>query len=207
MNIDDIMRESAVIPVIVVDKPEDAVPLARALYAGGLRVLEVTLRTEAASAAIRAIREALPEAIVGAGTVLSAQDVQLAQQVGAQVLVSPGATPALLDAMLLSELPMLPGVASASEAMAVYERGIRHMKLFPAEAIGGRALLRSLAGPLPALRFCPTGGINVELAADYLALDNVLCVGGSWMLPKEAVAQGDWARIEQLAAGAAALAG
>ncbi|MEU1077331.1 MULTISPECIES: bifunctional 4-hydroxy-2-oxoglutarate aldolase/2-dehydro-3-deoxy-phosphogluconate aldolase [unclassified Streptomyces] len=194
-----------VVPVVVLDDAADAVPLARALVAGGLPAIEVTLRTPAALDAIRAIADGVPEAVVGAGTVVSAAGVGRAMAAGARFLVSPGWTAGLLDAMTASGLPFLPGVATASEVVALLERGIGEMKFFPAEAAGGTAYLRSLAGPLPAARFCPTGGISLASAPDYLALPNVGCVGGTWMLPPDAVAARDWARVEALAREAAGL--
>ncbi|MEV6547903.1 bifunctional 4-hydroxy-2-oxoglutarate aldolase/2-dehydro-3-deoxy-phosphogluconate aldolase [Streptomyces sp. NPDC051597] len=194
-----------VVPVVVLDDAADAVPLARALVAGGLPAIEVTLRTPAALDAIRAIADGVPEAVVGAGTVVSAAGVGRAAAAGARFLVSPGWTAGLLDAMTASGLPFLPGVATASEVVALLERGIGEMKFFPAEAAGGTAYLRSLAGPLPAARFCPTGGISLASAPDYLALPNVGCVGGTWMLPPDAVAARDWARVEALAREAAGL--
>ncbi|MFC0848614.1 bifunctional 4-hydroxy-2-oxoglutarate aldolase/2-dehydro-3-deoxy-phosphogluconate aldolase [Streptomyces noboritoensis] len=194
-----------VVPVVVLDDAADAVPLARALVAGGLPAIEVTLRTPAALDAIRAIADGVPEAVVGAGTVVSAAGVADAVAAGARFLVSPGWTGGLLDAMTASGVPFLPGVATASEVVALLERGIREMKFFPAEAAGGTAYLKSLAGPLPAARFCPTGGISLASAPEYLALPNVGCVGGTWMLPPDAVAARDWRRVEALAREAAAL--
>jgi 2-dehydro-3-deoxyphosphogluconate aldolase/(4S)-4-hydroxy-2-oxoglutarate aldolase len=195
-----------VMPVVVLENADDAVPLARALVAGGLPAIEVTLRTPAALAAIRAIAEEVPEAVVGAGTVVTPKNATDAVAAGARFLVSPGATPALLDAMEACGAPFLPGVSTASEAMALLEREVNEMKFFPAEASGGAAALKALAGPLPQARFCPTGGITLATAATYLALANVGCVGGSWMVPGEALAAGDWQRITSLAADAAALA-
>ncbi|MGV9236506.1 bifunctional 4-hydroxy-2-oxoglutarate aldolase/2-dehydro-3-deoxy-phosphogluconate aldolase [Streptomyces nigra] len=194
-----------VVPVVVVDDPSDAVPLARALVAGGLRAIEVTLRTPGALDAIRAIADAVPEAVVGAGTVLTPEQVTWSVEAGARFLVSPGWTDSLLDAMRASGVPYLPGVSTASEVLALLERGVRELKFFPAEAAGGTAYLRSLYGPLPQVRFCPTGGIGPGSAPDYLALPNVACVGGSWMLPADAVAARDWARVETLAREAAGL--
>lgn len=194
-----------VVPVVVLDDAADAVPLARALVAGGLPAIEVTLRTPAALDAIRAIADGVPQAVVGAGTVVSAAGVADAVAAGARFLVSPGWTGGLLDAMTASGVPFLPGVATASEVVALLERGIREMKFFPAEAAGGTAYLKSLAGPLPAARFCPTGGISLASAPEYLALPNVGCVGGTWMLPPDAVAAKDWRRVEALAREAAAL--
>ncbi|WP_030678940.1 bifunctional 4-hydroxy-2-oxoglutarate aldolase/2-dehydro-3-deoxy-phosphogluconate aldolase [Streptomyces sp. NRRL B-1347] len=194
-----------VIPVVVVDTVDAAVPLARALVAGGLPAIEVTLRTPVALDAIRAIAAEVPDAVVGAGTVLSAEHVEDAVDAGARFLVSPGWTDSLLAAMRGAGVPFLPGVSTTSEVVALLERGVREMKFFPAEAAGGTAYLKSLAGPLPQARFCPTGGVSVTSAPAYLELANVGCVGGSWMLPGDAVAAGDWARIESLAREAAAL--
>jgi 2-dehydro-3-deoxyphosphogluconate aldolase/(4S)-4-hydroxy-2-oxoglutarate aldolase len=204
-TIDEILACGPVVPVIMIDRLADAVPLARALLEGGVRVLEITLRTAAALDAIRAIRDAVPEAILGAGTVTTPAQLEEVTRLGVAFAVSPGATPRLLDAAAASPVPLLPGTATASEVMAVLERGYRAMKLFPAEAVGGVALLRALAAPLPAARFCPTGGIDPENAGDYLALPNVVCVGGSWLVPKAAIAAGDWPRITELARAAAAL--
>ncbi|MGW1888825.1 bifunctional 4-hydroxy-2-oxoglutarate aldolase/2-dehydro-3-deoxy-phosphogluconate aldolase [Streptomyces sp. NPDC002004] len=194
-----------VVPVVVVQDVADAVPLARALVAGGLCAIEVTLRTPAALDAVRAIADGVPDAVVGAGTVVSPRDVSDAVAAGARFLVSPGWTEQLLDAMKTSGLPFLPGVSTTSEVVALLERGVREMKFFPAEAAGGTGYLMSLAGPLPQARFCPTGGIGIASAPAYLALGNVGCVGGSWMVPGTAVAAGDWGRIEALAREAAAL--
>lgn len=194
-----------VVPVVVVDDPADAVPLARALVAGGLPVIEVTLRTPVALDAIRAIATLVPEAVVGAGTVITPESVTESVAAGARFLVSPGWTETLLDAMLASGVPFLPGVSTASEVVALLERGLSEMKFFPAEAAGGTAYLKSLSGPLPQARFCPTGGISLASAGSYLALPNVGCVGGSWMLPADAIASKDWSRVEKLAREAAAL--
>ncbi|MBD0747062.1 bifunctional 4-hydroxy-2-oxoglutarate aldolase/2-dehydro-3-deoxy-phosphogluconate aldolase [Streptomyces sp. CBMA152] len=194
-----------VVPVVVLHDAADAVPLARALVAGGLPAIEVTLRTPAALDAIRAIAAEVPGAVVGAGTVVSAAGVGDAVAAGARFLVSPGWTDSLLGAMTASGVPFLPGVATASEVVALLERGVGEMKFFPAEASGGTAFLKSLAGPLPGARFCPTGGISLASAPDYLALPNVGCVGGTWMLPADALAARDWGRVESLAREAAAL--
>ncbi|WP_406732250.1 bifunctional 4-hydroxy-2-oxoglutarate aldolase/2-dehydro-3-deoxy-phosphogluconate aldolase [Streptomyces sp. NBC_01794] len=196
-----------VVPVVVLDDIADAVPLARALVAGGLPAIEVTLRTPAALDAIRAIADEVPDAVVGAGTVISADGVNAAVAAGARFLVSPGWTERLLDAMEASGVPFLPGVSTTSEVVALLERGVSEMKFFPAEAAGGAPYLKSLAGPLPQARFCPTGGISLGSAPSYLALRNVGCVGGTWMLPADAIGAKDWARVERLAAGAAALRG
>ena len=205
-TLDEIMDLCPVIPVIVIDRAEDAVPLATALYNGGLKVLEVTLRTEFGLAAISAIRKALPDAVVGAGTVVTAEDVRNAKEAGAEFLVSPGCTLTLLEAARAEGIPLLPGVNSPSEAMLLLEQGQRHLKFFPAEAAGGVPMLKSILGPLPQLRFCPTGGINPDNAMEYLSLANVACVGGTWMLDKAAIAAGDWAEIERLSRMAAGLA-
>ncbi|MEU0369185.1 bifunctional 4-hydroxy-2-oxoglutarate aldolase/2-dehydro-3-deoxy-phosphogluconate aldolase [Streptomyces sp. NPDC006283] len=194
-----------VIPVVVIDDAADAVPLARALVAGGLPAIEVTLRTPAALDAIRAIAAEVPDAVVGAGTVISAEGVAASVAAGARFLVSPGWTDALLDAMGTSGVPFLPGVSTTSEVVALLERGVVEMKFFPAEAAGGTPYLKSLAGPLPRARFCPTGGITLASAPTYLDLPNVGCVGGTWMLPADALAAGDWARVESLAREAAQL--
>ncbi|MFI0810118.1 bifunctional 4-hydroxy-2-oxoglutarate aldolase/2-dehydro-3-deoxy-phosphogluconate aldolase [Streptomyces echinatus] len=194
-----------VLPVVVLADAADAVPLARALVAGGLPAIEVTLRTPAALDAIRAISAEVPRAVVGAGTVITPEQVEACTTAGARFLVSPGWTQALLEAMRGSGVPYLPGVSTASEVVALLERGVREMKFFPAQAAGGTPYLRSLAGPLPQARFCPTGGIGPATAPEYLALPNVTCVGGSWMVPADAVAAGDWGRIEELARAAAGL--
>ncbi|MFJ8652407.1 bifunctional 4-hydroxy-2-oxoglutarate aldolase/2-dehydro-3-deoxy-phosphogluconate aldolase [Streptomyces rochei] len=194
-----------VVPVVVIDDLADAVPLARALVAGGLPAIEVTLRTPVALDAIRAIAAEVPDAVVGAGTVVTAEQVAEVVAAGARFLVSPGWTDALLTAMRDSGVPFLPGVSTTSEVVALLERGVREMKFFPAEAAGGTAYLKALAAPLPQARFCPTGGIGPASAPRYLALPNVGCVGGSWMLPKDAVADRDWGRVEALAREAAGL--
>lgn len=196
-----------VIPVVVLEDASDAVPLARALVAGGLPAIEVTLRTAAAPEAIRAIAAEVPEAVVGAGTVLTPEQAGTAVAAGARFLVSPGWTGRLLDAMRATGVPCLPGVSTTSEVVALLERGVTEMKFFPAEAAGGTRYLSSLASPLPQARFCPTGGIDEAKAGGYLALPNVGCVGGTWMLPGEALEAKDWSRVQHLAAGAAGLRG
>ncbi|MFF0672234.1 bifunctional 4-hydroxy-2-oxoglutarate aldolase/2-dehydro-3-deoxy-phosphogluconate aldolase [Streptomyces tendae] len=196
---------ASVVPVVVVDDLADAVPLARALVAGGLPAIEVTLRTPVALDAIRAIAGEVPGAVVGAGTVITPEQVADVVAAGARFLVSPGWTDVLLEAMRASGVPFLPGVSTTSEVVALLERGVREMKFFPAEAAGGTAYLKALAAPLPQARFCPTGGITSASAPEYLALPNVGCVGGSWMLPKDAVAGQDWGRVEALAREAAGL--
>jgi len=200
-----VMALAPVIPVLTVSNAEDGVAQARALAAGGLLAIEVTLRTSGALAAITAIRDAVPRAVVGAGTVLTPEQIVEACAAGARFLVSPGASPRLAQAAAAAPVPFLPGVATASEAITLMELGFRALKLFPAEAVGGVKLLASLAGPLPDLRFCPTGGVDLAKAPAYLALPNVVCVGGSWMLPKAALGSGDYATVEKLAREAAAL--
>ncbi len=204
-TIEAMCRKAPVIPVLVIEDAARARPLAEALVAGGLPVLEVTLRTPAALDAIRAMAQ-VPGAIVGAGTLLGPDDVAAAQAAGAVFGVSPGATTRLLDAAESAGLPLLPGAATASEIMALYERGYSVQKFFPAEAAGGVPALRAIAGPIPQVRFCPTGGIGADTAARWLALGNVLCVGGSWVAPADLIASGDWAGITTLAAQAATLA-
>ncbi|WP_374659848.1 bifunctional 4-hydroxy-2-oxoglutarate aldolase/2-dehydro-3-deoxy-phosphogluconate aldolase [Inhella sp.] len=194
-----------VIPVIVVEDLAHAVPLAEALVAGGVKVLEVTLRSAAALPAIEAMARAVPEAIVGAGTLRTAADARAARDAGARFAVSPGFTPALSAACREAGLPLLPGVASASEVMAANDHGHRFLKLFPATAVGGVALLKGLAGPFPDIAFCPTGGITPETAPQFLALPNVKVCGGSWLTPKDAMQSGDWSRIRALAQAAAQL--
>ena len=194
-----------VVAVVVVESAQDAVPLARALVSGGIKAIEITLRTPAALDAIRAVAGEVEGAIAGAGTLLSPRDLQAAEKAGARFGVSPGATPALLDAAEDSALPYLPGAATASEAMQLFERGYTFQKFFPATAAGGPELLRSLAGPLPAIRFCPTGGISLVSAGDWLSLPNVICVGGSWLSAPDLVRAGNWAQIEKLAHEAAGL--
>jgi len=199
MTTEDIVGLAPVIPVVVIDDLDHAVPLASALVRGGLPAIEVTLRTAAALAAIERIAVAVPGAVVGAGTVTTAQQVDEALAAGARFLVSPGATPNLLDALQASGVPFLPGTATASDIVALIERGITHAKLFPAEVVGGVKALKAFAGPFPQMRFCPTGGINAANAPDYLALPNVACVGGSWMVSR------DLARVEQAASEALGL--
>lgn len=196
-----------VMPVVVVDDLAHAVPIARALVAGGLPAIELTLRTPVALDAIAAIAAEVPEILVGAGTVVAPGQAKLAQDAGAQFLVSPGATPALLDAMAAIGLPFLPGTSTVSEVLAVLEAGFTDMKFFPAEAAGGAPWLKSVAAPVPDARFCPTGGITAASAPAYLALANVGCVGGSWLTPADVVGRGDWAEVERRAREAAALAG
>ncbi|MGN6283160.1 bifunctional 4-hydroxy-2-oxoglutarate aldolase/2-dehydro-3-deoxy-phosphogluconate aldolase [Frateuria sp.] len=204
-EIERAMRLAPVIPVVVIEDARAAVPMARALVAGGVPAIEVTLRTAAALEAVRAIAAEVEGAMVGVGTVLGEADLRAAYEAGARFAVSPGATSRLLDAAADIPLPLLPGAATASEAMALLERGYRHLKFFPAVPAGGAKLLAAWAGPLPQLRFCPTGGISAATAGEFLALPNVLCVGGSWLTPADKLAAGDWAGIEALASAAAGL--
>ncbi|SCK11287.1 bifunctional 4-hydroxy-2-oxoglutarate aldolase/2-dehydro-3-deoxy-phosphogluconate aldolase [Vogesella sp. LIG4] len=201
----NLLRQSPVMPVIVVNDAAVAVDLARALVAGGIRTLEITLRTKAALAAMRRIRDEVPDALVGAGTVRTRAHLEAALDAGAQFGLSPGLTPELAAAARASGVPFIPGVATASEAMRAQDEGFDILKLFPAEAVGGIKLLKALAGPLPELRFCPTGGIDASNAANYLALPNVLAVGGSWLTPEAAIAAQDWDKITALASEACQL--
>ena len=205
MDIAAIAAKAPVIPVLTIDRLGDAVPLARALVKGGLPVLEITFRTGVAVEALAAIARAVPEAIVGAGTVLDERQLRQAIDAGAQFGVSPGCTAALAQAVMASGLPFLPGVQTVSEALAAREQGFSLLKFFPADTAGGTGWLKAVAAPLAGLRFCPTGGIGLSTAPAYLALANVACVGGSWVAPRDAVAAGDWSRVEQLASQAAAL--
>lgn len=205
MTILEILRASPVIPVIAIDDPDHAIPLAQALVAGGIRVLEVTLRTAHGLPAIRAIAQSVPEAIVGVGTLMQASDFSKARDAGAVFGVSPGLTPALVDAARESGLPLLPGVMTPSEVMAAREAGFRQLKLFPAVPAGGVGMLKSLAGPLPDMVFCPTGGITQETAPQFLSCPNVACVGGTWLTPSDAMKAGKWERITMLAREASGL--
>ena len=200
-----LVSQAPVIPVLTIERVADAVPLARALAAGGLRVLEVTLRTVVALDVVEAITAQLPDCVVGVGTVTRAADIGAAIAAGARFLVSPGTPPDLAAALSGAAVPVLPGCATVSEAMALAARGFKVLKFFPAEASGGTAWLKSVAAPLPEAKFCPTGGIDGSNAASYLACPNVLAVGGSWVAPKDAVSAGDFARISELAGEAAAL--
>ena len=200
-----LVSQTPVIPVLTIERTADAVPLARALAAGGLPVIEVTLRTKVAIDAIKAIVAEVPDCVVGVGTVTRAADIASAITAGAKYLVSPGTPAELAAALADASVPVLPGCATVSEAMALSGRGFKVLKFFPAEASGGIAWLKSVAAPLPDIRFCPTGGIDGRNAAAYLACPNVLAVGGSWVAPKDALEAGDFARITQLASEAAAL--
>lgn len=203
--IDAVFAKAPVLPVIVIDRVEDAVPLARALVAGGLPVLEVTLRTAAALEGMRRIAAEVEGAVLGAGTVLAPADLEASAAAGCTFAISPGATPALYHAADASPIAWLPAVATASEVMQGLAHGHQRFKFFPAVSSGGIPALKGFAGPFPQVRFCPTGGIDATSAPDFLALPNVGTVGGSWMLPKDAIVAGDWARIERLARGAVAL--
>lgn len=199
MNVLEIMRVGPVIPVLVIEDLAHAVPLAKALVAGGVRVLEVTLRTPVALEAIRAIAREVPEAILGVGTLTRPEEFAGAMEVGARFGVSPGLTPSMVEAAHQTGLLLLPGVMTPSDVIAARLAGFEQLKLFPAQQAGGIGMLKALAGPFPDVTFCPTGGIAAETAPDFLALSNVACVGGSWLVPKAALAASDWGRITQLA--------
>jgi 2-dehydro-3-deoxyphosphogluconate aldolase/(4S)-4-hydroxy-2-oxoglutarate aldolase len=199
------IRAAPVIPVVTIEDARHAIPLARTLVEAGLPIIEVTLRTPAALDAIAAMVKAVPEAVVGAGTILSASQVPETIEAGAKFIVSPGTPPRLADALAEASAPALPGCSTVSEAMALVARGFELIKFFPAVPCGGTGWLKSIAGPLPQARFCPTGGLDDGNAGEFLALPNVLCVGGAWMAPADAIAAGDFARIGRLARAAAAL--
>jgi len=205
MNVLEVMRTGPVIPVIAIDQLADAVPLARALVAGGVRVLEVTLRTAVGLDAIRAIARDVPDAIIGVGTLTRPEEFAKAKEAGAQFGVSPGLTPSMMEAAHQTGLPLLPGVMTPSDVIAARLAGFQQLKLFPAQQAGGIGMLKALGGPFPEVMFCPTGGVSVENAPDFLALPNVACVGGSWLVPKAAVTAGDWGKITALAKEASAL--
>ncbi|MCY7305525.1 MAG: bifunctional 4-hydroxy-2-oxoglutarate aldolase/2-dehydro-3-deoxy-phosphogluconate aldolase [Rhodoferax sp.] len=200
-----VMHDAPVIPVIVLSDVAHAVPMARALLAGGIRMLEVTLRTPQALECMAAITREVPQAVVGAGTVRTAADAKAAMAAGARFAVSPGYTPMLGQACRELGLPLLPGVATGSEIMQCLEDGFTELKFFPAMQAGGVAMLKAWSGPFADVRFCPTGGVTPNNSAELLALPNVVCVGGSWLVPTDAVSQGDWARVTQLALAARAL--
>jgi 2-dehydro-3-deoxyphosphogluconate aldolase/(4S)-4-hydroxy-2-oxoglutarate aldolase len=200
-----ILQAQPVIPVLRIERPQDAAPLARALAKGGLPAVEITLRTPSALEAIRRVAAEVPEAVVGAGTILNPKHFEEAVAAGATYIVSPGQTPALLDAAANSSIPLLPGATSASEIMMAAERGYDILKFFPAEQVGGAAFLKSLASPFAGISFCPTGGITPSNAGTYLGLPNVVCVGGSWVAPDAMIAAGEWDQITALAAEAAKL--
>jgi 2-dehydro-3-deoxyphosphogluconate aldolase/(4S)-4-hydroxy-2-oxoglutarate aldolase len=201
------LKLQPVVPVLIIEDAKTAVPLARALVAGGLKAIEITLRTEAALEAVRLVAQEVEGAVVGAGTILNAAHYAAAVDAGSEFIVSPGTTQELLDVARQSDIPLLPGAATASEVMALREEGYKVLKFFPAEQAGGAAYLKALSSPLAGTLFCPTGGISLKNAMDYLSLPNVVCVGGSWVAPKELVSAGDWAGITKLASEAAALKG
>jgi 2-dehydro-3-deoxyphosphogluconate aldolase/(4S)-4-hydroxy-2-oxoglutarate aldolase len=205
MNVRDVLKLSPVIPVLTVSRLEHAAPLAQALVRGGLKVLEITLRTDCALAAITEMREAAPEAIIGAGTLTRAEDFAAVQRAGAQFAVTPGLTPDLMFGAGETRLPLLPGVMTPTELIAARSAGFRACKLFPAQQAGGVGMLKALAGPFPDVVFCPTGGITRANAAEFLAQPNVLCVGGSWLAPRDLVEARDWPTIEALARDAVSL--
>ena len=200
-----LLKGQPVIPVLKIDDASNAVPLARALARGGLPVIEITMRTPGALEAIRRAAAEVPEAVVGAGTILNAAQFEQAAKAGSKFIVSPGATREVFAAARDSEVPLLPGAITPSEMMAALEEGLDFLKFFPAEQAGGAAFLKSLASPFAGLRFCPTGGVTARNAADYLSLPNVICVGGSWVAPDDAVKAGNWVLIETLARDAATL--
>ncbi|MBU0959946.1 MAG: bifunctional 4-hydroxy-2-oxoglutarate aldolase/2-dehydro-3-deoxy-phosphogluconate aldolase [Proteobacteria bacterium] len=200
----EILENGPVIPVMVIKKVEHAVPLARALVAGGIRVLEIVLRTDSAIDAIRSINAEVPEAITGAGTVVNAHDLAAVTDAGAFFAISPGLTPTLLSAANKGTIPLIPGIATVSELMMGIEQGYNTFKFFPAEAAGGIKILKSIAGPFPQIRFCPTGGISAENYRDYIRLPNVLCVGGSWIVPNDLIEGEDWQGITRMAQEAVA---
>jgi 2-dehydro-3-deoxyphosphogluconate aldolase/(4S)-4-hydroxy-2-oxoglutarate aldolase len=203
--VDTALGRAPVLPVLAIERLEDALPLARALVDHGLPVLEITLRSAVAVAAIALLARELPQACIGAGTVLGARDLEAVAAAGAAFAIAPGCTPALYAAAAEAPIPLVPAIATASELMLGLEHGHRRFKFFPAVPAGGIGALKAFAGPFPSVRFCPTGGIDATSAPDFLALPNVGTVGGSWMLPKDAIAGGDWARIERLAREAAGL--
>ncbi|MFY0636335.1 bifunctional 4-hydroxy-2-oxoglutarate aldolase/2-dehydro-3-deoxy-phosphogluconate aldolase [Maricaulis maris] len=205
ITLETLVRAASVIPVLTVGDVEKAAPLARALKAGGLSVLEMTMRTPAALEVLAEMKRAEPDMIIGMGTIRTPEQVADAMAAGADFLVSPGLSPELIPALLGSGLPVLPGVATAGEAMSAVEAGFEVLKFFPAEQAGGRPYLKSIAGPLPDIRFCPTGSITREMAPDYLALPNVVCVGGSWIATGAMIEAGDWETITANAAAAAAM--
>ncbi|MCG8905832.1 MULTISPECIES: bifunctional 4-hydroxy-2-oxoglutarate aldolase/2-dehydro-3-deoxy-phosphogluconate aldolase [Pseudomonas] len=204
-QIDALAQRARILPVITIDREADILPMADALAAGGISVLEVTLRTALGLTAIRQLSEQRPELIIGAGTVLDPQTFRQAEEAGAKFIVTPGCTDELLAYAVTRPVPLLPGVATASEIMAAYRHGLRRFKLFPAKVAGGVEALKAFGGPFPEVRFCPTGGVGPDNLNDYYRLANVMCVGGSWMLPKAAIDSGDWATVERLSREALAL--
>ncbi|CDI01555.1 Multifunctional 2-keto-3-deoxygluconate 6-phosphate aldolase and 2-keto-4-hydroxyglutarate aldolase and oxaloacetate decarboxylase [Candidatus Competibacter denitrificans Run_A_D11] len=205
MNVLDVMRTGPVIPVIAIEDLAHAVSLAKALVAGGVRVLEVTLRTAVGLDSIRAIAREVPDAIVGVGTLTRPEEFAKALEAGARFGVSPGLTPSMIEAAHQTGLPLLPGVMTPSDVIAARLAGFQQLKLFPAQQAGGIGMLKALGGPFPDVMFCPTGGVSVDNAPDFLALPNVACVGGSWLVPKAAAVAGDWGKITALAKEASAL--
>ena len=201
---EEIFAAGPVVPVLVINDVEKAVPLAKALMEGGIKVLEVTLRTPAAMDVIKRIAQEVPDSLIGAGTVTNAQQLKAVVEAGAKFAISPGMTADLLKAGMDSEIPLIPGISSTSDLMKGKDAGYTHMKFFPAEASGGVKAIKSISGPFPDVTFCPTGGIGPNNYNDYLALNNVKCVGGSWLAPDDAIESGDWARITQLAKEAVA---
>ena len=199
MSIEKILSSAPVVPVVVIEKLEDAAPLARALYNGGLKALEITLRTPIAAEAVKLMKEAVPEAYVGTGTVVDKATFNASVEAGADFMVSPGVNDELLALAKDTDIPFLPGAATPSEVMKLASHGFKFLKFFPAEAAGGTAMLKSIGGPLPQVTFCPTGGISLETAPNYLTLKNVICVGGTWMLDKQLIENKDWQAIEALA--------
>jgi len=195
----DVLNAGPVMPVMVIKNLDDAVPLAKALVAGGIKVLEITLRTPIALEAIRLISQEVKEAIVGAGTITTPEQLKAAEEAGAVFAISPGLTPALLRAAKEGNIALIPGISTLSELMVGMEAGLDHFKFFPAEAAGGIPMLKSIAGPIPQVTFCPTGGISPENYNAYLSLNNVACVGGSWLVPEDAVKQKNWAKVTELA--------
>ena len=195
----DVLNAGPVMPVMVIKNLDDAVPLAKALVAGGIKVLEITLRTPIALEAIRLISQEVKEAIVGAGTITTPEQLKAAEEAGAVFAISPGLTPALLRAAKEGNIALIPGISTLSELMVGVEAGLDHFKFFPAEAAGGIPMLKSIAGPIPQVTFCPTGGISPENYNAYLSLNNVACVGGSWLVPEDAVKQKNWAKVTELA--------
>jgi len=205
-TIKEIMNSSPIVPVMVINKVEHAVPLAKALVKGGITTLEITLRTEAALESITRIKAEVPEATVGAGTIINIETLNKAIAAGAEFIVSPGTTDAMIDAAIATGVPLLPGVANPSEAMRLLEKGITEMKFFPAEAAGGIPMLKSIGAPIPQITFCPTGGVNQKNVKDYYNLPNVACVGGSWMCAANLVEAEDWDEITRLSAEAIKIA-
>ncbi|WMN61406.1 bifunctional 4-hydroxy-2-oxoglutarate aldolase/2-dehydro-3-deoxy-phosphogluconate aldolase [Pseudoalteromonas xiamenensis] len=199
MNIEAILSSAPVVPVVVIDNLDDAAPLAKALYAGGLRALEITLRTPVAAEAVKLMKQAVPEAFVGTGTVVDKATFDASVEAGADFMVSPGVTDELIALAKSTDIPFLPGAATPSEVMRLASHGFKFLKFFPAEAAGGAPMLKSIGGPIPHVKFCPTGGITLESAPKYLSLSNVVCVGGTWMVDKQLIANKDWQAIEALA--------